>query len=137
MLMPLLSLTTRADEVAISRKANMSTSSFYEVDNSNENAISITVSGIVTDQMGELLIGVNVQVKGTNSGTSTDFEGHFTLDDVWQKVNSQGELDPNGDLKGTFYTVSDRNFKSDKMYYIPIPRSEIQKSGLEQNVGYN
>src|SRR5680860_1923059 len=105
MLMPLLSLTTRADEVAISRKANMSTSSFYEVDNSNENAISITVSGIVTDQMGELLIGVNVQVKGTNSGTSTDFEGHFTLDDVWQKVNSQGELDPNGDLKGTFYTA--------------------------------
>lgn len=40
------------------------------------------VSGTVTDQAGESLIGVNVVVKGTNKGTATDFEGRFTLEDV-------------------------------------------------------
>src|SRR5690606_39162653 len=42
----------------------------------------IMVTGTVVDQDGETLIGVNVQVKGTNKGTSTDFEGHFELADV-------------------------------------------------------
>src|SRR5680860_853107 len=41
-----------------------------------------TVTGQVTDDTGEPLIGVNIQVKGTNKGTSTDFEGHFTLEDI-------------------------------------------------------
>lgn len=42
----------------------------------------IKVTGTVKDQEGETLIGVNVQVKGTNKGTSTDFEGNFELDDI-------------------------------------------------------
>jgi len=42
----------------------------------------ITVEGVVTDDDGESLIGVNVIVKGTNKGTSTDFDGAFTLEDV-------------------------------------------------------
>lgn len=42
----------------------------------------INVEGVVTDQDGEVLIGVNIQVKGTNQGTSTDFDGHFVLEDV-------------------------------------------------------
>ncbi|WP_236973692.1 SusC/RagA family TonB-linked outer membrane protein [Membranihabitans maritimus] len=40
------------------------------------------VTGKVTDQAGEPLIGVNVLVEGTNNGTSTDFEGEFTLQNV-------------------------------------------------------
>src|SRR5690625_358142 len=44
--------------------------------------IVFSVSGIVTNQEGEPLIGVNIQVKGSNKGTSTDFDGHFTLEDV-------------------------------------------------------
>src|SRR5690606_32602389 len=40
------------------------------------------LSGIVTDESGEPLIGVNVLIKGTTRGTSTDFEGRFTLDEV-------------------------------------------------------
>lgn len=40
------------------------------------------LSGIVTDESGEPLIGVNILVKGTNRGTSTDIEGRFTLDEV-------------------------------------------------------
>lgn len=45
-------------------------------------AISITVEGQVTDQEGEPLIGVNIQIKGSSKGTSTDFDGNFILEDV-------------------------------------------------------
>ncbi|MCW9706625.1 SusC/RagA family TonB-linked outer membrane protein [Fodinibius salsisoli] len=38
-----------------------------------------TVEGTVTDQTGETLPGVNVLVKGTTSGTSTDVRGTFEL----------------------------------------------------------
>ncbi len=37
------------------------------------------VSGVVTDEKGEPLIGVNVSVKGTTKGTITDINGKFTL----------------------------------------------------------
>src|SRR5690625_1369387 len=42
----------------------------------------LNVSGTVTDQDGEPLIGVNVQVKGTSHGTATDFDGKYELNDV-------------------------------------------------------
>lgn len=38
-----------------------------------------TVSGAVTDQEGVPLPGVNVIVKGTNRGTTTDFDGNYTI----------------------------------------------------------
>src|SRR5690606_26458355 len=44
--------------------------------------ISIDVSGNVTDASGEPLIGVNIQVKGSNQGTATDLDGRFTLENV-------------------------------------------------------
>lgn len=40
------------------------------------------VTGTVTDAEGEPLIGVNIQVKGTNTGTATDLEGLYTLEDI-------------------------------------------------------
>ncbi len=40
------------------------------------------VTGQITDENNEPLIGVNVLVKGTSKGTSTDFDGKFTLQDV-------------------------------------------------------
>src|SRR5690606_23611747 len=42
----------------------------------------LNVEGQITDQNGEPLIGVNVQVKGTNKGTASDYNGHFILNDV-------------------------------------------------------
>ena len=39
-----------------------------------------SVSGTVADPAGVPLPGVNVVIKGTNSGTSTDFDGNFTID---------------------------------------------------------
>ena len=37
------------------------------------------ISGVVIDENGEPLIGVAIQVKGTTSGTVTDFDGNFVL----------------------------------------------------------
>src|SRR5690625_2589626 len=45
-------------------------------------SVPITVNGIVTDQDGEPLIGVNIQVKGSDKGTATDFDGKFILEDI-------------------------------------------------------
>lgn len=39
-----------------------------------------TVSGIITDETGEPVIGVNVAVKGTAQGTITDIDGHYSLE---------------------------------------------------------
>lgn len=38
------------------------------------------VVGTITDESGQPLPGVNVLVKGTTQGTSTDFDGNYTLD---------------------------------------------------------
>lgn len=38
------------------------------------------VTGVVTDQNGEPLIGATVKVAGQQGGTITDFDGHYTLD---------------------------------------------------------
>ncbi|MDY7395645.1 SusC/RagA family TonB-linked outer membrane protein [Aureibaculum sp. 2210JD6-5] len=42
-------------------------------------AQTITVSGTVTDANGMALPSVNIQVKGTTTGTSTDFDGKYQL----------------------------------------------------------
>ena len=39
-----------------------------------------TVSGHVTDQQGEALIGVSVMVEGSTNGTITDFDGNYQID---------------------------------------------------------
>lgn len=41
-----------------------------------------TLNGKVIDSDGNPLIGVNIQIKGTSHGTSTDFDGMFTLEEV-------------------------------------------------------
>lgn len=45
-------------------------------------AQNLTVRGTVTDQSGEALIGVTVQVQGTTTGTITDVNGGFVLTNV-------------------------------------------------------
>ncbi|HLT93548.1 MAG TPA: TonB-dependent receptor, partial [Membranihabitans sp.] len=42
----------------------------------------LNVNGRVVDSNGEPLIGVNILVKGTNKGTTTDFDGQFILEDI-------------------------------------------------------
>ncbi|HLU93425.1 MAG TPA: TonB-dependent receptor plug domain-containing protein, partial [Membranihabitans sp.] len=50
----------------------------YEV----KGPLPIDISGTVTDENGEVLIGVNIQVKGSNTGTASDVDGNFILEDV-------------------------------------------------------
>lgn len=40
------------------------------------------VSGKVTDEAGEPCVGANVLIKGTTTGTMTDFDGNYSLTDV-------------------------------------------------------
>ena len=54
---------------------------------------------------------------------------------VWKKLDANGDLDPNGELTYTFETFQERSFQ-ERMYYMPIPIAEMQKSDLEQNPGY-
>lgn len=44
--------------------------------------MTFSLQGTVVDASGEPLIGVNIQVKGTDKGTATDFQGRFSLDDL-------------------------------------------------------
>lgn len=44
-----------------------------------ETSIDKRISGRITDENGEPLPGVSIQVKGTTSGTSTDVDGTFSL----------------------------------------------------------
>ena len=44
-------------------------------------AQQIKVTGKVTDSTNEGMPGVNVQVKGTATGTITDFDGNYSIDD--------------------------------------------------------
>ncbi|MBY5959121.1 TonB-dependent receptor [Membranicola marinus] len=60
----------------VARLSTLSASETYK------NRIVFGISGTVVDDSGEPLIGVNIQVKGTNKGTSTDFDGNFTFDDI-------------------------------------------------------
>lgn len=43
-------------------------------------AQQITVTGKVTDSTNEGMPGVNVQVKGTATGTITDFDGNYSIE---------------------------------------------------------
>lgn len=43
-----------------------------------------TITGVVKDDNGEPLIGANVKIKGSTTGTVTDTNGSFTLDNVLQ-----------------------------------------------------
>lgn len=42
-------------------------------------AQELTVSGTVSDEQGIPLAGANVLIKGTTTGTQTDFDGNYTI----------------------------------------------------------
>lgn len=44
-----------------------------------KNGDNSKITGLVTDEKGEPLIGASVKIKGDNSGTITDLSGHFDL----------------------------------------------------------
>ncbi|SDR72809.1 TonB-dependent outer membrane receptor, SusC/RagA subfamily, signature region [Polaribacter sp. KT25b] len=47
--------------------------------NSTRTVFDGTITGFVSDENGNSLPGVNVQIKGTTFGTQTDFDGNYTI----------------------------------------------------------
>ena len=47
-------------------------------------AQTMTVKGLVKDEMGEPIIGANARVKGTTNGATTDIDGNFVISGVNQ-----------------------------------------------------
>ncbi|WP_236977211.1 SusC/RagA family TonB-linked outer membrane protein [Membranihabitans maritimus] len=70
--------------------ASISFGKYIEIGNNEEigkvevgkRGVNLDISGVVTDQEGEVLIGVNILLKGTDNGTSTDFDGKYELSNV-------------------------------------------------------
>ena len=75
-------------------------------------AQSMTVKGVVLDNMGMAIIGANVLVKGTGNGTSTNIDGNFTI-----KAN-----------KGDIIAVSYIGYQPQEQ-----PASELMKFVLHEN----
>jgi len=49
----------------------------------SDNSASVAISGTVFDSTsGELLVGVEVKVEGTDTKTYTDFDGNFTFNNM-------------------------------------------------------
>jgi hypothetical protein len=49
----------------------------------SDNTATVALSGTVLDSnSGELLVGVEVQIEGTETKTYTDFDGNFTFDNM-------------------------------------------------------
>ncbi|GGZ87322.1 SusC/RagA family TonB-linked outer membrane protein [Algibacter mikhailovii] len=47
-----------------------------------------TITGVVTDEQNQPLLGVTILIKGTTSGTMTDFDGNFTLEATPESILS-------------------------------------------------
>ena len=69
------------------------------------------VTGTVTDQAGEPLIGASVTVPGTSVGTSTDIDGNFKLN-VAQgqklRISYVGYLSKEVTVKGNHITIASK-----------------------------
>ncbi len=66
--------------LVLSSTAYLPASAHAELRNTKKQAAVLKVSGRITDDKGDGLPGVSVQVKGTQLGTLTDGEGKYTLD---------------------------------------------------------
>lgn len=83
----------------------------------------IPVSGVVMDEKGESLPGVNVQIKGQNKGTVTDIDGKFSL----------SVPDANSILAFSYIGYDKKELKAVKNQVMKVVLSENAKS-LEEVV---
>src|SRR5690625_7874062 len=59
---------------------NITNKHFY-----NPFSVRISIKGKIVDENDEPLIGVNMQVKGSEKGTCTEYDGEFTLEEGGKK----------------------------------------------------
>lgn len=69
-----ISYSTEGSYIILSHKK-------FQLDNNNlvQHAKEVIITGKIIDSFGEPLIGVNVILKGTNIGTISDIDGHYSL----------------------------------------------------------
>lgn len=98
-----------------------------------------TVSGTVIDDAGEPLIGVSIQVKGTTTGSITDFDGNFTLDNiassdilVFSYVGYASKEIPVGNQKVLKVTLSEDTEVLDEV--VVVGYGQMKKSDLTGSV---
>jgi len=77
-------------------------------------SLSAQISGVVTDDTGEALIGANIIEKGTSNGVITDIDGTFSLDVT----------------EGTIITISFAGFES-----VDVPATNGMSIALSEGVG--
>jgi TonB-linked SusC/RagA family outer membrane protein len=82
-----------------------------------------TVSGIVTDSNNEPLIGASVVIKGTNSGTSTNNDGKFSLN-----------VPDNATLVIKYLGFTTKEVKVTGLNYINVVLSEQENTALNEVV---
>lgn len=81
-------------------------------------AQKISISGIVKESSGEPLIGVSVQVKGTNTGSITNFDGRYSIE-----VNS-----PKDELVFTYMGFNTHSVQVGSKTVINVTLSEDTKT---------
>lgn len=98
-----------------------------------------TIKGKVTDESGEAIIGANIALKGTTTGTSSDIDGHFTLVvpvDAIITVSYVGFIDQ--DIRvagGTDFTIVMRENAEVLDEVVIIGYGTVRKSDLTGSVG--
>jgi len=92
----------------------------------------MTVSGVVTDESGEGLIGVSILLKGSTIGTITDIDGSFSL----AVPNNDGSIEISylGYKTETFVISSDDNYFEIAMVQDLNQLDEIVVTGLATTV---
>lgn len=78
-----------------------------------------SISGVVTDQSGLPLPGVNVFIKGTQTGTQTDFDGKFTI------PATQGQV-----LVFTFIGMETREVPASPNMTVQLTDNAVQLEGV-------
>jgi hypothetical protein len=67
---------------------------YNQVENSETSTLNQkqekTINGTVVDSDGEPIIGANIIIKGTNTGTVTDYDGNFSLNIADNAVSGTG-----------------------------------------------
>ncbi|MEE9371423.1 MAG: SusC/RagA family TonB-linked outer membrane protein [Saprospiraceae bacterium] len=91
-----------------------------------------TVTGLVTDQSGEPLIGVSVLVQGTTTGTITEIDGTYTIDVLSDPANL--EFNYLGYATSTLEVSSDSNLANLSMTESASRLDEVVITGLATTV---
>lgn len=110
------------DNLIVLTPAKAKVSAVKETGSIGNNQKGRKISGVVTDLSGEPVIGANVIVQGTTTGTVTDFDGNFTLD-----------VPENSTLKFSYIGLSDMFVETKGKEHLTVKMTDDSKA-LEEVV---